>query len=123
MQTFSGSCHCGRVRFDVTADLARVVECNCSMCTRTAYLHLIVPPDRFRLLAGADDLALYQFGTRTAKHQFCRHCGMSGFYVPRSHPDHIDVNVRCLDGVDLRALTPTRFDGRHWEASIGDLET
>ena len=92
------------------------------MCTRTAYLHLIVPPERFRLLAGAGDLALYQFGTRTGKHQFCRHCGVSGFYVPRSHPDHIDVNVRCLDGVDVRALAPTRFDGRNWEASIGGLE-
>jgi len=120
--TFAGGCHCGRVRFEVTAELARVTECNCSMCARTGYLHLIVPPQQFRLLAGADDLALYQFGTRTAKHQFCRHCGVSGFYVPRSHPDHIDVNVRCLDGVDVRALTPTRFDGRHWEANVGGLE-
>jgi hypothetical protein len=110
------------VRFEVTADLERVTECNCSMCSRTAYLHLIVPPAQFRLIAGADDLTLYQFGTRTAKHQFCRHCGVSGFYVPRSHPDHIDVNVRCLDGVDVSALTPVRFDGRNWEASIGRLE-
>ena len=122
MPTYTGSCHCGRVRFEVTADLERVTECNCSMCTRTAYVHLIVPPERFRLLAGADDLALYQFGTMTAKHQFCRHCGVSGFYVPRSHPDHIDVNVRCLEGVDVRTLAPTRFDGRHWEASVGRLE-
>ena len=122
MSTFVGSCHCGRVRFEVEADLDRVTVCNCSMCTRTAYLHLIVPPERFRLLAGADDLALYQFGTRAAKHQFCRHCGVSGFYVPRSHPDHIDVNVRCLEGIDVRALTPIRFDGRHWEASVGGLE-
>jgi hypothetical protein len=110
------------VRFEVTAELTRVTECNCSMCTRTAYLHLIVPPEQFRLLAGAEDLVTYQFGTMTAKHRFCRHCGVSGFYVPRSHPDHIDVNVRCLEGVDVRALEPTRFDGRHWEASIGDLE-
>ena len=122
MPTFAGGCHCGRVRFEVTAELARVTECNCSMCWRTGYLHLIVPPQQFRLLAGAGDLALYQFGTRTAKHQFCRHCGVSGFYVPRSHPDHIDVNVRCLDGVDVATLTPNRFDGRHWEASIDRLE-
>ena len=122
VQTFAGSCHCGRVRFEVDADLERVTVCNCSMCARTGYVHLIVPPERFRLLAGADDLALYQFGTKTAKHRFCRHCGVSGFYVPRSHPDHIDVNVRCLDGVDVSALAPNRFDGRHWEASIGRLE-
>ena len=110
------------MHFEVTSDLDHVTECNCSMCTRTAYLHLIVRPEQFRLLSGADDLALYQFGTKTAKHRFCRHCGVSGFYVPRSHPDHIDVNVRCLEGVDLRALRLTRFDGRHWEASIGGLE-
>jgi hypothetical protein len=106
----------------VTADLGRVVECNCSMCARTGYLHLIVPPDRFRLLAGADELTTYRFGTMTAKHLFCRHCGVSGFYVPRSHPDHVDVNVRCLEGVDARALRPVSFDGRNWEASIGTLE-
>jgi len=120
--TYTGSCHCGRVRFEVTAELTRVSECNCSMCARTAYLHLIVPPAQFRLLSGAGELTTYQFGTRTAKHHFCRHCGVSGFYVPRSHPDHIDVNVRCLDAVDLRALHPARFDGRHWEASIAGLE-
>jgi len=110
------------VRFEVTADLARVTECNCSICARKAYLHLIVPRDRFRLLAGEAALATYQFGTRTARHLFCRHCGVASFYVPRSHPDRIDVNVRCLDGVDLATLAPEPFDGRHWEASIGTLE-
>ena len=122
MRTYTGGCHCGRVRFEVTADLARVSECNCSICTRKAYIHLIVPPDRFRLLAGEAELATYQFGTMTARHHFCRHCGVASFYVPRSHPDRIDVNVRCLDGVDLATLTPRPFDGRHWEASIGTLE-
>ncbi len=111
MRTYTGGCHCGRVRLEVTADLTRVSECNCSICTRKAYLHLIVPPDRFRLLAGEADLATYQFGTMTARHHFCRHCGVASFYVPRSHPDSIDVNVRCLDGVDLATLTPRPFDG------------
>ena len=122
MPTWTGSCHCGRVRFEVTAELARVTECNCSICTRKAYLHLIVPREQFRLLSGADDLTTYRFGTLTARHEFCRHCGVAGFYVPRSHPDRIDVNVRCLDGVDPSTLVIQRFDGRNWEKSIAALE-
>ncbi len=123
MRTYTGGCHCGRVRFEVVTDLARVTECNCSICARKGFLHLIVPPDRFRLVAGDDALATYQFGTKTARHHFCRTCGIASFYVPRSHPDHVDVNVRCLDDVDVHALTIVPFDGRRWEDSIGDLKT
>ena len=122
MPTYTGGCHCGRVRYEVVADLERVTECNCSICTRKAYLHLILPRERFRLLAGEEDLAVYRFGTMTAGHLFCRHCGVASFYVPRSHPDRIDVNVRCLDGVDVSALRIQPFDGRRWEKSIGTLE-
>jgi hypothetical protein len=122
MPTYGGGCHCARVRFEVTTDLERVTECNCSICTRKGYLHLIVPQDRFHLLAGAGDLATYRFGTMKAQHHFCRHCGVASHYVPRSHPDHIDVNVRCLDDVDLASLRIERFDGRHWEESIHTLE-
>jgi hypothetical protein len=122
MRVHSGGCHCGRVRFEVTADLARVVECNCSICTRKAYLHLIVPSERFRLLTDDDALVTYRFGTMVAQHRFCGRCGVAGFYVPRSHPDHVDVNVRCLDDVDLRTLAVEPFDGRHWEESIDDLD-
>jgi hypothetical protein len=118
MQTYDGGCHCGRVRFRVTADLDRVSQCNCSMCTKKGFLHLIVPPERFELLAGRDDLATYEFNTRVARHHFCRHCGIHSFYVPRSDPDKIDVNARCLDGVDAAALTVTPFDGRHWEEAM-----
>jgi hypothetical protein len=117
-----GGCHCGRVRFEVATDLEHVTECNCSICTRKGYLHVIVPRDRFRLLAGETDLATYRFGTMTALHHFCRHCGVASFYVPRSHPDRIDVNARCLDDVDLGALTVRHFDGRNWEASIRALD-
>ena len=106
----------------MTADLDRVSECNCSICNRKGYLHLIVRPEQFRLLAGEDELATYRFGTMTARHHFCRHCGVAGFYVPRSHPDCIDVNVRCLEGVDLGALTIVPFDGRNWEASRARLD-
>jgi hypothetical protein len=122
VQTYTGGCHCGRVRFEVTASLERVVACNCSICTRKGYLHLIVPPERFRLLAGETDLSTYRFGTGVARHHFCRQCGVGSFYVPRSHPDHIDVNVRCLDGVDVGALHVEPFDGRRWEDSVGRLE-
>lgn len=118
MTTYEGGCHCGRVRFTVTADLDRVSECNCSMCAKKGFLHLIVAPEQFALLAGADALTTYEFNTRVAKHRFCRHCGIHSFYVPRSDPDKIDVNVRCLDGVDTGALRVIRFDGRHWEESM-----
>ena len=122
MSTFTGRCHCGAVRFEVDTELARVSACNCSICTRKGYLHAIVPREQFRLVAGADALATYRFGTMTAQHRFCRHCGVAGFYVPRSHPDRIDVNVRCLDAVDVTALAVAAFDGRDWEASIAKLE-
>jgi len=116
MTTYEGSCHCGRIRFRVEGDLAETTVCNCSMCTMKGFIHLIVPLEQFRLLAGGDDdIAVYRFNTGVAKHQFCRHCGIHPFYVPRSDPDKIDVNVRCLDGVDPATLRPVPFDGRNWE--------
>ena len=118
MPTYSGGCHCGRVRFRVTAELDRVSDCNCSMCTKKGILHLIVPQDAFELVSGADALTTYTFNTGVAKHHFCRHCGIHSFYVPRSDPDKIDVNARCLDDVDPRALRAEPFDGRHWEAAM-----
>jgi hypothetical protein len=118
MQTIEGGCHCGRVRFRVTASLDRVTQCNCSICAKKGFLHLIVPPAQFELIRGKDDLATYTFNTAIAKHTFCRHCGIHPFYVPRSDPDKIDVNVRCLDGIDATAITPKLFDGKNWEASM-----
>jgi hypothetical protein len=118
MPTYDGSCHCGRVRFRVTAALDRLVDCNCSVCTRKGFIHLIVAPEQFELVAGQDELVLYQFATKTARHQFCRVCGIHAFYVPRSDPDKIDVNVRCLEGVEPSTLTIAPFDGRHWEQAL-----
>ena len=95
-----------------------MLECNCSICTKKGILHLIVPPQDFTLLQGEEHLATYQFNTNTAKHTFCRQCGMHPFYVPRSDPDKISVNARCLDGVDPALLRPSRFfDGRNWETA------
>ena len=119
MKTMEGGCHCGRVRFRVTADLDQVTECNCSVCTKKGILHLIVPPERFELLSGRDDLATYTFNTGVAKHTFCKHCGMHPFYVPRSDPDKIDVNVRCIDDIDVATIRLKQFDGRHWEEAMG----
>ncbi|HZB94004.1 MAG TPA: GFA family protein [Stellaceae bacterium] len=119
MQTYEGGCHCGRVRFRVTAELAGIAECNCSICAKKGFLHLIVAPEQFELVSGADALAEYRFNTGTARHLFCRVCGIHAFYVPRSDPDKIDVNLRCLEGVDLDAIKRELFDGRNWEAAMG----
>ncbi len=117
---YEGGCHCGRIRFRVQGDLARVTECNCSICGKKGFLHLIVPRARFELLSGDDELATYRFNTGVAQHHFCRTCGIHSFYVPRSDPDKIDVNVRCLDGVDLASLRVIPFDGRHWEHALSE---
>jgi hypothetical protein len=120
METLQGGCHCGRVRFKVTADLDRVTYCNCSMCTKKGFLHLIVVPEQFELLTGRDNLTTYEFNTRTAKHTFCKTCGIHAFYVPRSDPDKIDVNARCINDIDLSALSIKTFDGRNWEEAMGE---
>ena len=90
----------------------------CSICTKKGFLHLIVARDQFELISGNDDLTTYRFNTGVAQHMFCKHCGMHPFYVPRSDPDKIDVNVRCLDGIDLKAIKIKEFDGRDWEAAM-----
>ena len=116
MITHTGGCHCGRVRFEVIAPARiEVDDCNCSLCSRTAYLHLIVPAERFKLLSGSEFLATYTFNTGTAKHLFCSVCGIKSFYVPRSHPDGFSVNVRCLDAGTVEAMTVTQVNGREWE--------
>ena len=106
-----GACHCGAVRFEVDAS-ARIgaLECNCSICRMSGFLHLIVPAARFRLLAGAECLTEYTFNTGVAKHRFCRVCGIKPFYVPRSNPDGIDVNVRCLDAATIAGIHIAQFD-------------
>ena len=118
----SGSCHCGRVRFNVEApEEIQATECNCSICSRTGYLHLIVPKSRFVLLQGAEHLSSYIFNTGVAKHLFCKVCGIKSFYIPRSNPDGYSVNVRCLDNATIRKITIVAFDGKHWEEHGGEL--
>jgi len=117
-----GGCHCGAVAFEVEAPAAiEVAECNCSVCAMTGYLHLIVPKERFRLVRGAEAIVEYRFNTGTAKHLFCRHCGIKSFYAPRSHPEGISVHARCLAPGTVTTMTVTPFDGRNWEAARPSL--
>jgi len=118
MPLYTGACHCGLVRFTVRAELGKLTSCNCSMCRRTGYIHLIIEPSEFELLTGADALVSYRFNTGVAEHKFCRRCGIHPFYTPRSDPDKVDVNVRCLDAVDLSKLELLPFDGQDWERAI-----
>jgi len=118
MRRYSGGCHCARVRFTVRAELTSASLCNCSICLKKGFIHLIVEPSQFELLSGADALVSYRFNTGVAEHKFCAHCGIHPFYTPRSDPHKVDVNVRCLDDVDLSQLELLPFDGRHWEEAI-----
>ncbi|MFL6591924.1 MAG: GFA family protein [Luteimonas sp.] len=117
-----GGCHCARVRFEVRAPAAiEALDCNCSICRMTGFLHLIVPAARFRLLSDEDVLVEYTFGTGAAKHRFCGHCGIKAFYIPRSHPDGVDVNVRCLDPGSVRSLVVTAFDDGDRDAATAAI--
>ncbi len=121
--TYEGGCHCGAVRFRVVVEDHKADDCNCSICTKKGFLHLIVPRSQFTLLKGEDELTTYKFNTGIAQHKFCRTCGMHPFYIPRSHPDGIDVNVRCLDGDVIDNFQIVPFDGQNWETNIHTLKS
>ena len=118
----AGGCHCGAVRFEAALP-AKVIaqDCNCSICARTGFVHVIVPESRFRLLSGADRLTAYTFNTGVARHLFCSVCGVKSFYRPRSNPDGWSVNARCLDDCADLAITIVPFDGRDWERHGAEL--
>jgi len=122
MTTVEGGCHCGAVRFEarVPATIG-LLDCNCSICAKTGYLHLIVAASDFNLQTDAAALTEYRFGTGAARHMFCACCGIKSFYVPRSHPGHYSVNWRALDDTTGIAVTVTPFDGRDWEAARARL--
>ena len=117
-----GGCHCSAVRFEIENEpQPELLDCNCSICSRTGYLHLFVPHGQFALLSGAESLTSYRFGTGTAEHLFCKVCGIKSFYQPRTHPEAWSVNYRCLDpghGLNPRTLL---FDGRDWETAHAAL--
>lgn len=124
MRTHSGGCHCGRVRFEVLAPASiEVDDCDCSMCRKVGFLHLIVPAERFKLRSGSDALTTYTFNTQVAKHLFCSICGVKSFYVPRSHPDGISVNARCIDEGTIESMSVKPFNGRDWEKGRAECRT
>jgi len=117
-----GGCHCRAVRFE--AELPGpplfALECNCSVCRMTGFVHLMVPHDQFELVSGREALSSYRFGTGAAEHLFCRHCGIKSFYQPRSHPDAWSVNANCLD--EEVELIIEQFDGKNWEKAKAGLD-
>ena len=116
MVIHKGGCHCGRVRFEVEAAPAiNVSECNCSICSKSGMLGMIVPRERFRLVSGEGCLSEYRFDSGEARHMFCAHCGIKSFYYPRSHPDGVSVNARCLDPGTVESMRIKAFDGQNWE--------
>ncbi len=118
---YSGSCHCGAIQFQVEApEKIKCGDCNCSICSKSGYLHLIVPRSKLKLLQGESSITTYSWGTGIAKHTFCKTCGIKPFYIPRSNPDGYDVNVRCLDPVPVE-LEIEPFDGKNWEEHAHNL--
>ena len=124
MPRYTGSCHCGKVRYQIEATIDRVTECNCSICRKKGMLHHRVAPELFTLLADENDIGTYQFGTRVAKHHFCKNCGIHVFTRPRAAPELYTVNVRTLDDFDLEKEKPeiVKFDGQHWEENSDSLK-
>ena len=118
---YHGGCHCGAVQFVVEApESVEVEDCNCSICSMSGYLHLIVPSSKFRMLAGEEMLTTYRFNSGVAQHYFCKRCGIKPFYRPRSNPDGVDVNLNCLRERPAQ-VTVVPFDGRNWEANAAAL--
>ena len=119
-----GGCHCGLIRFEaeVGDEPLPVLDCNCSICAKTGFKHLMVPHGDFTLLSGAEALVSYRFGTGTADHLFCGTCGVKSFYQPRSHPDAWSVNLNAVDDVAGLIITISRFDGRNWEQAHAALD-
>ena len=123
LHSHKGKCHCGAVRFEVSLpENIEALECNCSICEMTGYLHVIVPASRFKLLEGSEVLTTYTFNTHKAKHRFCKICGIKSFYIPRSHPHGFSVNLRCLDSSEFKEIEIIKFDGHNWEENAGELK-
>ncbi|MGH8000153.1 MAG: GFA family protein [Brasilonema sp.] len=115
MKKYSGCCHCGKVQFEVTVDLNSPVRCNCSLCSRKGAIMHRVQAEQFTLIAGEEYLTLYQFHTKTAKHYFCKVCGIYPFHITRKDPKFYAINVACLEGVDPFGLQPGLIDGRSYD--------
>jgi hypothetical protein len=122
MRQHRGSCHCAAVQFEIEAPAVVTVQhCNCSMCSKVGFIHLIVPQSAFRLVCGEQNLTTYTFNTRVARHLFCKICGVKSFYVPRSNPDGYSVNFNCLEPQTFDTVDHEDFDVQNWEANAAGL--
>ena len=122
MTIYSGGCHCGDVKFEVSLEHQPLLHtCNCSMCAKSAYIHLIIPNTSFKLLTDKEKLSCYQFNSKIAEHYFCKRCGVKSFYVPRSNPDGVSVNARCLNNEEWQQWSIEHFDGQNWEQNAATL--
>jgi hypothetical protein len=124
--SYQGGCHCQDARFEIdlqqSLEKTEITACNCSICEKTGFLHLIIPKSQFSLKTSWDNLSNYQFNKKIANHYFCKQCGIKSFYQPRSHPDYWSVNVRCLDDFSKTTFTIKNFDGKNWEQNIHTLK-
>ena len=111
MKTFVGSCHCGAVKFEVRSDIEKVLECDCSHCSRKGFLLHFVDTEAFTLLSGSENLSEYFFNKKAIKHLFCKICGVQAFAIGVAFPK-VAVNVRCLEGVDSASLTKEQYHGK-----------
>lgn len=118
MTNFRGSCHCRRVAFEIEASPTELSDCNCSLCFRKGAIYLeLSASDSFRILSGESELEAYQFNTKTARHYFCRACGVHPFHRSRFAPERFSVNARCLEQFDFGAYPTATFDGENWEVA------
>jgi hypothetical protein len=126
INTYTGSCHCGAVRFEVDVDLSGATRCNCSICTKTAWLGAIVKPTAFRLVTGEAALGSYEWGHKIASRHFCSQCGVQCFArgsLEQLGGAYVSINVNALDGVELSALPVSYWDGRHNNWAAGSRDT
>lgn len=115
MQTHSGGCQCGKVRYEVQMDIGEVIACNCSRCGRLGSLLAFAPAMQFKLLSGADDLTKFEFNKHNVEHQFCSTCGVQSFAIgthPKTGAEMAVINVRCVDGIEVDTLKVKKFDGK-----------
>jgi len=122
VKKYTGSCHCGAVRFEADVDLGNgAIRCNCTICTKTAWFGALVKPNAFALLSGEENLSSYEWASKTSRRYFCKHCSVNCFargYLEQVGGDYVSLNVNCFDEVELQDLKVAHWDGRHnnWEA-------
>ncbi len=118
-----GGCHCGAIQFEALVDITQpLLQCNCSICSMTGFIHLFVPHQDFQLQQGLDQLTSYQFNTAQANHLFCSVCGVKSFYQPRSHPKSWSINAHCLKNFDFNMAVIKTFDGQNWEQAQAEMD-